>query len=96
MLLLRFTLLQMLQIGVSLMLQHTVHCINSVFNLNKTLERFSASSLGRFNRYITILKALRLPTPGNPESASTAFSIVFEEKFKSSKITKLFEAVGLK
>jgi hypothetical protein len=86
----------MLQIGVSLILQHTVHCINSVFNLNKTLERFSASSLGRFNRYITILKALRLPTPGNPESASTAFSIVFEEKFKSSKITKLFEAVALK
>jgi hypothetical protein len=96
MLLLRFTLLQMLQMGVSLMLQHIVHCINSVFNLNKTLDRFSASSLGRFKRYITILKALRFPTPGNPESASTAFSIVFEEKFKSSKITKLFQAVGLK
>jgi hypothetical protein len=85
----------MLQTGVSLILQHTVHCINSVFNLNKTLARFSASSFGRFNKYITIRKALRFPTPGNPESASTAFSIVFEEKFKSRKITKLIFAVRL-
>ena len=81
-LLLRLMLLQILQIGESLMLQQIVHCINSVFSFNKTVPRFSASSLGLFNRYITILKALRFPTPGNPDRASTAFSMVLEEKFK--------------
>ena len=51
-------------------------------------DKFSASSIGRFSRCITIRRALRLPTPGKPDRALTAFSMVFEEKFTVAKLHK--------
>lgn len=78
----------MLQTGVSLMLQHILQVVSSVFSFSITDARFSDSSFGRFRRCITILSALRLPTPGKPDKACTAFSIFFDEKFKDANVKK--------